>query len=141
METTIIDESKLTEIGNAIREKTGGTSLLTPAEMVAEIGTISTATPAPWTGAQSTITFGVIKVAYDYRNDWEKYGDSVMYIAGALSASDKIDMSSLSSVEMVIGWTDKLVSGVCTLVISSSVLSQMTDEQKNAITAKGFTLQ
>lgn len=33
-----IQDTTLTAIGNAIREKTGGTGLLTPEEMVQEVG-------------------------------------------------------------------------------------------------------
>lgn len=42
MAKVFIEESSLTALGNAVREKTGGTDLLSPAEMVTAIGGITT---------------------------------------------------------------------------------------------------
>lgn len=64
MSKIFISESSLTAIGDAIRAKTGGTDLLSPAQMVDEIGTIP-AIAVPY----GFVSEETIAVTQDYTTD------------------------------------------------------------------------
>lgn len=130
---TIIDESTLLTIANAIRAKTGKTDTMTPAEMVVEIGTIGKLQPFGWSWnyAISNISIGA-----DYVDQSETYGDNLFYLA--LGAS-KITLTNITTASNLVNWIGHLPDGGTAVVLVNSGL--LTDDEKSAITAKGYTIE
>lgn len=127
---TIIDETTLTALGNAIRAKTGGTALMTPAEMVEAINDYKGAFPWSWGTAISNIV-----IAADYSSAYTQYGSSLQYIALGASC---ITFINLTVHDDVIGWLDYLPDGGnAQLRVLASV--GITDEEAAAVTAKGYS--
>ena len=140
MDKTLIDESTLTNIGNAIREKTKDTALIAPGDMPAAIAAIPSGTPTPWTG-QSTILWPSIKL-YDttLMDAYETYGPTLIVYAGNLSATNYIDFRSCNKSQLV-KWLSYLPEGgKCMIQITSTQSTYyLTEEEKTAVTNKGYT--
>jgi len=130
--TTIIDDALLVNIANAIRAKTGKSDMMTPAQMVAEIGTIGKLTPFTfsWDYPIRDITVSAV-----YASQYSAYGDNLYYLAlGAL----QITLSEITSHDNLVGWLEYLPDGGSAEVLVLSGL--LTNAEKQAIEGKGYTL-
>jgi hypothetical protein len=127
MDRTVIDETTLTSLGNAIREKTGKTDLIGPTSMPSEIDGIVVASPYEWQAS-------IILIIYD---DYTVSGPVLRMYGKTLSYV----YCRCTTVDSLVGYTDYLPSGgTATLNCKTTVYEALTDSQKSAITGKGYTL-
>lgn len=93
----LINDSTLTAIGDAIRAKTGGVSLMTPAQMVTEIGSIPSGGGSGY--AKKTGSF-VLETDYTYANRADQtYTGSILIATG------------LSRIDSLIVWSEEWAAG------------------------------
>ena len=130
---TVIDEIKLTNIGNAIRQKGKTTELIAPTVMPDAINALSpTSEPFNWSWNNAISN---ISVSADYAGEYEVYGDNLLYIC---LGAQLITLTNIDNHDNLIGWCNYLYSGGhATVLVKSGLLS---DEEKTAIQTKGYTI-
>lgn len=131
-DTTIIDETLLVNIADAIRAKTGKTDTMTPAEMVTEIVTIGKLNPFAFSW---NYPIRDLAVAAAYASQYSTYGDNLYYLA---LGAQQITLSEITSRDNLLGWIAYLPDGGSAEVLVLSGL--LMSAEKQAIEEKGYTI-
>lgn len=129
---TIIDETTLTGIGDAIRSKTGGTALLTLDQMIEEIGKMGAPSPYSWGWLYSISN---ITISSGYADQSEVYGNNLLYFG---LGAEVITLTNLTTADDLKAWCNYLPEGgTANVYVLEGLLSE---EEKAAITGKGYTV-
>lgn len=129
---TIINESILTTIADSIRAKTGDTTLMSPEEMVTQIGKIGKATPFEWSWNHPIKN---LSVGADYVDDVATYGDTFIYLS---KGAETLTMTNITVADNLVKWLDLLPEGGdAEILVLAGLLS---DDYKTALQEKGYTV-
>jgi hypothetical protein len=131
MDRTVINETTLTGIADAIREKTGKTDAMAPLEMPTEITNIPTTETYEWTsGIGLTITQANEALYAASGAVLATYGKTLAYVN-----------MYCTTVENFVGWTNYLPdNGVAVIYCTAVLYALLSDEQKTAVESKGYSI-
>lgn len=136
---TVIETTKLTNIANAIRNKTGKSGALTLAEFSTEIDKLSSPLYATLTLDTSKNNTMVAFLGQFYEDSKAFYNKYCKYFS-TCDLSSK-DFFTTENIHEFVTNIENTVTGVtCVLTLADVIKSALTDEEKTTLTAKGYSL-
>ena len=131
MDRTVINETTLTSMADAIRGKTGKTELIAPLNMPDEIINIPSSPIYSWVSKSGLVISAENEAAFATSGSvLATYGKAIQYVNMYCTA-----------VENFVGWSSYLPDGGNAVIYCTSALyAMLSDEQKSAIENKGYTI-
>lgn len=136
---TVIETTDLTNIANAIRNKSGKSENLTLSQFVTEIEEFESVPTGALTLDTSKNNTMVASAGQKYTDSKKFYNSFCKYFSTCTLSVD--GFFTTENIHNFITDVENTISGViCTLTLATDIKAVLTDEEKTTLTNKGYSL-